>query len=151
MPEITLTHSTDTAHRLVGHEGKCARLHGHTYNWRVRVLAVELLPIGFVADFATIKAALNQWDHRTLLWDEDPVYVDDDRLAMGAGTEAGIGVVRLPLNPTAENMAVLMAGMLYDALSAENPSVHRVEIELAETASSRAYAAWDANGQRGAL
>lgn len=169
MPEITLTHSTDTAHRLVGHEGKCARLHGHTYNWRVRVLAVELLPIGFVADFGTIKAALNEWDHRCLLWQEDPMaiafmqpvaesqIVVPDAISPSLATlermmakAPDIGVIRVPFNPTAEHMASAMSEHLFRALEAENPTVHRVEVELAETASSRAYAAWDASGQRGA-
>lgn len=45
--EITLLHSIDTGHRIVGHEGKCARLHGHTYRMEI-LMRGPVKGIGFV-------------------------------------------------------------------------------------------------------
>lgn len=121
MHEISLTHTIDTAHRIVGHEGgagKCARLHGHTYRYDVTVVSPSLLPIGFVVDFGAIKDLLNQWDHRTILWEEDPIMED----VFGFMDEVGAanhGIISVPFNPTAEHMARYWAGrLLLDLLKA---------------------------------
>jgi 6-pyruvoyl-tetrahydropterin synthase len=73
MHEIRLDHTTDTGHRIVGHKGKCARIHGHTYRWQVKIEAQALNEMGFVADFGDVKAVLDEWDHRLVLWRCDPV------------------------------------------------------------------------------
>lgn len=112
---IELDHSLDAAHRVVGHEGgrgKCARLHGHTYNFHVEVETPSLEPIGFVVDFGVIKRVLDAWDHRTLLWEDDPL-----AMSTSIAQEAEIGVVRLPLNPTSENMSRLAAERIGEGLS----------------------------------
>lgn len=69
---ISKTFTFDAAHRLPdlpsGH--KCARLHGHTYRVTVVLEGAELVPPGFVTDFADLgpfKAYLDaEFDHRFL-------------------------------------------------------------------------------------
>jgi 6-pyruvoyltetrahydropterin/6-carboxytetrahydropterin synthase len=95
-------HDISCGHRVFGHENKCAHLHGH--NYRVHFdCAGELDAVGRVIDFSVIKSQLCMWlednyDHRFLVWRGDPwsemlQQIDRD------------GVVLVPYNPTAENIA----------------------------------------------
>ncbi len=66
----------EAAHRLEGHEGKCRRLHGHSYRLEVE-LAVSVLQRkgparGMVVDFDTLTQnvqhnVINRWDHKFLV------------------------------------------------------------------------------------
>lgn len=134
--EITLEHTTDTGHRIVGHEGKCARLHGHTYRWLVTCKSEELVEPGFVIDFGDLKDYLNEWDHRLLLWEEDPWYIAADQEQMRTVSIGQSGIVRVPFNPTAEHMAKHMA----ETIRRGNSNIYYVSIELYETPKSRAKA-----------
>jgi 6-pyruvoyltetrahydropterin/6-carboxytetrahydropterin synthase len=76
--ELTTAYVFDAAHRIAGHPGKCAWLHGHTYNLDVTVSARSLNPLGMVMDFDDLrdlvkKAVLDLWDHATLLAADDPL------------------------------------------------------------------------------
>src|SRR5256885_540424 len=95
-------HDVSCGHRVYGHESKCAHLHGHNYRIHFGVHAPELDRVGRVMDFSVIKEKLciwleKEWDHRFLIWQEDPW-----------AAELGImdpTIVTLPFNPTAEKMA----------------------------------------------
>jgi 6-pyruvoyltetrahydropterin/6-carboxytetrahydropterin synthase len=131
---IQVDHATDTAHRIVGHKGKCAMLHGHTYQWKVMCWSDELTSEGFVVDFGDIKDILNGWDHRTLLWDKDPLRITEmhpnaSDLGPLAVSLAHPGVYYVQFNPTAENMAAWMA----DRILKEFPSLTRCVVSLKET------------------
>lgn len=130
---IGLTHTIDAAHRVVGHEGgqgKCARLHGHTYTFTVELEGEELDETGFVVDFGVVKGLLDRWDHRTLLWERDPLIVS----LMGDNFEQqDAGVVRLPFNPTAENLARHVAEAFV-----QHPHVDRATVVCRETAKTSA-------------
>ena len=99
-------------HRLLGHEGKCAALHGHNYTAEFHVTALhpQVTPtdaVGRVIDFAVLKLLLKgwideHWDHGFILWDHD---------------EAAIAAVRsvqphkvflLDRNPSAEHLAAYL-------------------------------------------
>ena len=60
---ITVVATFAAAHRLPDHEGKCSRLHGHTYGLEV---TVEGTPqpsgpaAGMVMDFADLRARVNE-------------------------------------------------------------------------------------------
>jgi 6-pyruvoyltetrahydropterin/6-carboxytetrahydropterin synthase len=134
MPTIELTHSIDAAHRVYGHEGgrgKCARLHGHTYTVRVSATSPTTnTPEGFVIDFAKIKDVINAWDHRTLLWDQDPMrIVEDENIAVD-----NCSVIRMPFNPTSENLSKHLAEQYIAML----PAGSRVLVEVSETPKSKA-------------
>lgn len=102
---ITRTHEIDAGHRVCGHAGKCAHLHGHRYKFELTCEASQLDELGMVIDFAVIKERLcawldEMWDHRFLVWVHDPM--------MEALRDLDPAVTSLPLNPTAENLARFM-------------------------------------------
>lgn len=92
---------------------------------------LNLRPPGFVVDFGDVKAVLNEWDHYTLLWHKDPVLVAE-RVG-GRIVENSSHVIRVPFNPTAENMAKHMAQRLQEEFN-----LQRCEIVLHETPKSKA-------------
>jgi 6-pyruvoyltetrahydropterin/6-carboxytetrahydropterin synthase len=103
MITATRYHEIDCGHRVVGQGGHCEHLHGHRYTIHFTCEADELNAIGMVIDFGVMKARLCQWledhwDHRLLLWEEDPF-----RPAIEAVSPESVVVV--PFNPTAENLA----------------------------------------------
>jgi 6-pyruvoyltetrahydropterin/6-carboxytetrahydropterin synthase len=60
----------DAAHKLEGFEGKCSRLHGHTYKIEAFLLTKNLDSIGISMDLRTLKEKLThiteQFDHSYL-------------------------------------------------------------------------------------
>jgi len=48
----------DAAHQLVGHDGPCEKLHGHTWKAQVYIEGVKLNKLGMVMDFKEIKTML---------------------------------------------------------------------------------------------
>jgi len=97
-------HDFSAGHRVYGHESKCAHLHGHNYRVHfVCVPAEDLDSVGRVVDFSVIKNKLCNWleecwDHKTLIWIKDPLLKDLQLIDPQ-------GVLPVPFNPTAENMA----------------------------------------------
>src|SRR5438105_9173328 len=92
-------------HRLLGHAGKCGRLHGHNGLARVTLRSARLDDSGMVADFDAIERALRAFldesiDHRLLLHRGDPL--------VPVLRAAGEPFVALEVSPTAENIARLI-------------------------------------------
>ena len=101
--DLTTSYVFDAAHRIAGHPGKCAWLHGHTYHLDVTVSSPKLNPLGMVMDFddladAVRKAVLERWDHATLLAADDPL----GPAISAVQRDAPDRVVLLPGHPTAE-------------------------------------------------
>ena len=102
---ISRYHDISCGHRVVGHENKCRFLHGHNYRVHFHCrskVSDQLDHLGRVVDFSIISTKLcewleNNWDHRMLIWQEDPIL---NQLKTLDET-----VVELPFNPTAENLA----------------------------------------------
>jgi 6-pyruvoyltetrahydropterin/6-carboxytetrahydropterin synthase len=89
-------------HRLLGYDGKCARLHGHNGKLRVTIAAPSLDGVGMVIDFFDLKRTLGDWldgelDHHMILRRDDP--------AARALGDLGEPVRLVEWNPTAENLA----------------------------------------------
>lgn len=105
MITITRRLEFDTAHRVLGHEGKCRHLHGHRYVAELTIQAPELDSLGRVIDFGVVKQKVGgwvdaNWDHNCLLHPEDPLIGEDTRFLVGRDPYI------LPEgNPTAENIA----------------------------------------------
>jgi 6-pyruvoyltetrahydropterin/6-carboxytetrahydropterin synthase len=96
-------HDISTGHRVLGHENKCAHLHGHNYRIHFHVTCTDLDDIGRVLDFSIIKSKLcmwleENWDHKMLIYNQDPYATDLEKFAKD-------DLVIVPFNPTAENMA----------------------------------------------
>jgi 6-pyruvoyltetrahydropterin/6-carboxytetrahydropterin synthase len=135
-------------HRIVGHESKCAGLHGHTYEAHVTAEA-ELDELGRVIDFSVLKERIGgwvdeNWDHALVLDAADP---DADELrAYGR-----VAAINGP--PTAENMAAHLGEACRALFGAQTkrggthikpvePRVRVTKIVLWETANC--YATWRA-------
>jgi 6-pyruvoyltetrahydropterin/6-carboxytetrahydropterin synthase len=102
-------HDISCGHRVVGHEGKCRHLHGHNYRIHFVCAADALDSIGRVIDFSVIKERLcmwleDEWDHKMILWREDPMLSELRQLDPS--------VVEVPFNPTAENLALYLIGVV---------------------------------------
>lgn len=114
----------DMGHRVLNHEGKCARLHGHRYSAHVTATAEVLDDVGRVVDFGVIKTALGNWvdatwDHKTMLFSADKQLID----ALPSDH-----VVVVHYNPTAENIARLLYGQAVTQLSAFGVLIQKVRV-----------------------
>jgi 6-pyruvoyltetrahydropterin/6-carboxytetrahydropterin synthase len=135
MYSITRYHDISCGHRVVGHESKCAHLHGHNYRIHFEVKTIPgtgagLDGVGRIVDFSVIKSTLcqwleDEWDHKMLLWEQDPLadwlWHNDHR-----------GVYCTPFNPTAENMARFLVETLAPALLEEH-GVYLARCTIEET------------------
>lgn len=92
-------------HRVMGHENKCATLHGHNYYAHITAFAPKLDDIGRVIDFSVLKERIGNWidenwDHTFLVYEKD-VEVANALKKMPGNKPPFI----CPFNPTAEEMA----------------------------------------------
>jgi len=110
-------------HRLMHHDGKCSRPHGHNYAITVR-LTGDLTEAGWVVDKGVVTDAIDEWDHRFLLETGDPLVE-----AIEASGD-GDAVVELEHPPTAEVMAAILEERLADRLP---DSVSSVRVTVRET------------------
>lgn len=137
-------HDISCGHRVMGHESKCANLHGH--NYRIHFICAakiehytdadsairvhgKLDRVGRVIDFSVIKEKLcmwleNNWDHKFLIFYRDPFA---DLLQAIDST-----IVKVSFNPTAENMAQYLAAIIGPAVL-ENTGVEVIRVIVEET------------------
>ena len=95
------------AHKVLDSNGKCEKLHGHTFTVEIFVVAENTQPNGMVIDFADLKAALQKVTE-TL----DHTYLNDN-------DELG--------NPTSENIAKYFFSHLKNALT-QKPRLEKVRV-----------------------
>jgi 6-pyruvoyltetrahydropterin/6-carboxytetrahydropterin synthase len=133
MHTVERYHDISTGHRVHNHESKCAHLHGHNYRVHFSVsteLAChmpviaenELDSVGRVIDFSVVKERLcmwleNNWDHKFLAWEEDPViksiyYAIPGQVEFEHARQFQQSIVWVPFNPTAENMAQYLVDVI---------------------------------------
>ena len=103
-------HDISMGYRVVGHESKCRHLHGHNYRIHFVCSASELDPLGRVIDFSEIRDRLcmwleEHWDHRMMIWSEDPLLPELQRLVPG-------DLCVVPFNPTAEQIAIHLVSVV---------------------------------------
>ncbi|MGH9608055.1 MAG: 6-pyruvoyl trahydropterin synthase family protein [Bryobacteraceae bacterium] len=132
-------HDISCGHRVVGHESKCAFLHGHNYRITFSLQTVSGLDqVGRVLDFSVIKDLFCQWleaewDHKMLLWSRDPLVslfcsLKDEHTDILAQS-----VVIVSFNPTAENMAEHLLTEVCPALLFGCPGVLVTQVRVEET------------------
>lgn len=125
---LTKKFSFEMAHALGGYQGKCAHLHGHSYHLEVTVEASNLGPDGMGVDFHSLKqlvqeTVVDRFDHALVL-SADSTLLPDIALE---------NLVRLPVNPTTENLLLHFANLLRPRMP-EGVRLH--SLRLAETESS---------------
>ncbi|SIQ94841.1 6-pyruvoyltetrahydropterin/6-carboxytetrahydropterin synthase [Haladaptatus litoreus] len=113
-----------TGHRLLHHDGKCSRPHGHNYEIEVTITG-ELTEEGWVVDKGEITTIISEWDHRFLLEEGDPL--------IDAFEESGDSdsVVVFDSPPTAEVMSLELERRLREELP---DTVSDVGVTVGETA-----------------
>lgn len=125
MYRITREFRFSYGHRLLGYEGKCARIHGHDGILRVTLARTGLDRTGMVVDFGEVKERVGGWidenlDHRLLLHRDDP--------AVAALRAIDEPIVTVDFNPTAENLA----RHVYESIRSVT-SLPVIEVTLEET------------------
>lgn len=128
---VTKYHDICAGHRVIGQGGKCERsYHGH--NYRIHFTCEgEIADNGMIIDFNCIGERLCSWveenfDHKTILWEKDPNVGIFKKI-----TPKGIIVV--PFNPTAENMAQFLLQVI-GPRQLEGTGVRLVSVRIDETA-----------------
>ncbi|PKM79819.1 MAG: 6-carboxytetrahydropterin synthase QueD [Firmicutes bacterium HGW-Firmicutes-14] len=98
MYEISAYGHFDAAHFLRGYRGKCANIHGHRWKVEIILQGSELNELGIMIDFMDVKRLLKEvtgrFDHKLI-----NEVLPFDRV-----------------NPTAENMAKEIFGLMEEAL-----------------------------------
>ena len=129
--QCTQVLSFDSAHRIVGHSGKCRMLHGHRYVLEATFQSDILNDLGMVIDFGEIKQKLkkwinNNWDHNVILYNRDK------KLGTYISEITGQKIFYLQNNPTAENMASYLLITICPSIFKEN-KIKCIKIKLYET------------------
>lgn len=143
-------HDICCGHRVYGHENKCANLHGHNYRFHFTLKGERGRAqdeLGRVIDFSVIKTHLCQWleenwDHKFLLWDKDPLWglidysdgftKEEARFENVISKEDISSFVRIPFNPTAENIAKWFVNVIAPRLL-EHTGAELVKLKIEET------------------
>jgi 6-pyruvoyltetrahydropterin/6-carboxytetrahydropterin synthase len=112
-----------SGHRILHHDGKCSRPHGHNYEISVTVTG-KLTKEGWVVDKGDVTSIIEEWDHRFLLEAGDPLINAFER------SGDGDAVVVLDHPPTAEVMAVVLEQRMLEAFP---ETVSNVLVEVSET------------------
>jgi 6-pyruvoyltetrahydropterin/6-carboxytetrahydropterin synthase len=110
-------------HRILHHDGKCSRPHGHNYQIRVEIRGT-LTDEGWVVDKGDVTSIVDEWDHRFLVEDGDPL---EDAFEASGDADA---LVVLDHPPTAEVMAVVLERRMAERLP---DTVTDVSVAVAET------------------
>lgn len=136
---VTKSFTFEMAHALLGYDGECRNIHGHSYKLYVTLRGKPLHQEGhpndgMVMDFSLLKKLVNahvldKYDHALVL---------NGYTAPTVITELSKHyekLVVLPFQPTCENLVLAFV----ETLQSELPdSVELYEVELYETATSRA-------------
>ena len=112
-----------SGHRILHHDGKCSRPHGHNYEITVKVSG-QLTEEGWVVDKGDVIDVIDAWDHRFLVEAGDPL-VDAFE---ASGDDDALVVLDHP--PTAEVMSILLEERMLDEFP---DTVSDVSVSVSET------------------
>ena len=126
--KIGKTFTFEAAHRLQRHDGKCHKLHGHSYRVDItiegddRTLVASGPSTGMLIDFGHLKGWWEPLekvlDHMTILESSDPLAA----LLRKSFDEGGVsGVTLFDKPPTAENIAAFLQANLTEWLRKRSP------------------------------
>ena len=110
-------------HRILHHEGKCSRPHGHNYQITAEITGT-LSEEGWVVDKGNVTGVIDEWDHMFLVEEGDPLI---DAFEASGDSDA---LVVLNHPPTAEVMAVLLEKRTLEAFP---ETVSDVSVTVRET------------------
>lgn len=134
----------ESAHRLAkGYVGKCANIHGHSWNGQVTLVAPEGAVLSTLldkhdmyVDYAVLKRILkeieDEFDHKLLLCEEDSDLIE----AIKNRPYLTESVVTLPHNPTSEYLAMVIAQWVHGDLVERNYPIGKIIVTVNETCTS---------------
>jgi len=138
---ITKEFKFEMAHTLMGYDGPCKNIHGHSYELRVTVAGRPILDenhpkLGMVMDFGDLKkivreTVIDQFDHALVLNHKMPLLLTDE-MKKHFGN-----IILLGYQPTSELMVADFAERISKKLP---PEIRLVHLLLRETVTS--YAEW---------
>jgi 6-pyruvoyltetrahydropterin/6-carboxytetrahydropterin synthase len=141
---VTKEFTFEMAHALLGYDGSCKYVHGHSYGLAVTVIGEPLADrsnpkLGMVIDFGDLKrivreTVVNVFDHALVLNAETP------REGFNATRVLFDKLIFVDYQPTSENMVADFAGRISRELP---PGMKLFSVRLRETATS--YAEWHAS------
>lgn len=122
----------EAGHSVYGHNSGCQNMHGHSYKVFIHASSNAVDDLGMVVDFKFLKARFGtwidkHWDHAFIFYREDPrrlKYFSDN---LDEKSYA------LPMNPTAENLALFIKDILAPDLIADLPQVKITKVQVHET------------------
>ncbi len=131
-------------HRVLGHENKCANLHGHNYVVFIHARPKEvgqntefvrpLDPIGRVIEFADLKEKFGTW--LDVYWDHGFLLNEKDQDLQEIRVREEVNTLKwysCPFNPTAEEMAKYLLLKIAPVLMANtNAEVFKIRVEETE-------------------
>lgn len=133
----------EASHILPKHEGKCSRLHGHSWGLTVSVIGPVDKGTGFVLDYAKLKRVVNahiidQLDHTHLgfghmITTDPPQFHPNRNEDYAAQCYFGASFY-----PSSENLVIAIAKILTPLIPELNPNVRLFEVSLKETCTSAA-------------
>ena len=141
MISVTKIFRFETAHAILNYPGKCAQIHGHSYELHVSIRLKDLVEehlegLGMVLDFKELKAIVQKdvieiLDHKMVL---SKNYVAENKINIPSDE-----LLAVDWEPTAENLLLFIRGRLHNAF-ADDAQLH--SLKLWETRDS--YAEWSA-------
>lgn len=141
---VTKKFQFDMAHALLGYDGPCKNIHGHTYHLEVTLRGIPIddkkdVKQGMVLDFGDLKTVIKKhilepFDHALVL-NETANYAKS-----GFFAQEFEKVVHVPFQPTCENLVLHFV----EKIKHEFPSsTQLIRVRLDETPTS--YAEWYVN------
>jgi 6-pyruvoyltetrahydropterin/6-carboxytetrahydropterin synthase len=143
---VTKEFTFEMAHALLGYDGACKFVHGHSYGLSVTVIGKALTDsnspkLGMVIDFGDLKRIVKEqvvdiFDHALVLNSRTP------RDSFKPSIDLFNQVIFVDYQPTSENLVVDFAEKIQKKLPAH---IRLHSLKLRETATS--YAEWHAGDQ----
>ncbi|MDR2980279.1 MAG: 6-carboxytetrahydropterin synthase [Bacteroidales bacterium] len=143
---ITKQFTFEMAHALLGYDGLCQNIHGHSYHFDVTLIGEPIQDpaspkYGMIMDFGDLKRLVNEevisaYDHALLLNDQS------DKILVDTLLHHFEKIVLVPFQPTTENLLADFAKRIQKKLPSD---VRLFSLKLRETDSSFAELYTDDN------
>lgn len=139
---VTKQFNFEMAHALLGHDGPCKNIHGHTYQLRVTLLGKAIQKTdnpkdGMMIDFGALKIiviekVISKYDHALVL------NKNTSQKNLGNIQDHFENIVFLPFQPTCENMLLHIKELLNEILTSTHYKLFALRLDETRTS----YAEW---------
>jgi len=113
-----------SGHRLLHHDGKCSRPHGHNYEIVVTLSGTLDEEKGWLIDKGDVTSIIDEWDHRFILQEGDPLI----EAFRDTGDDDALVILSEP--PTTEKITQVLCRRLLNELP---NNITQVDVTVQET------------------